>query len=134
MAERWKLMSVTLISGIIATLRVTSPLTRIIRLSVTVKYVTRQPATRYRKYSRTGTDASQTISGRTARLVSFLAATRPPETRPEARMSGPASTAGCIRTVMYERSCGNRYRFTDVGTVAARLTCLIHAPAGSYGK
>ena len=51
MAERWKLMSVTLASGIIATLRTTSPLTRIIRLFVTAKYATRQAATRYRRYT-----------------------------------------------------------------------------------
>src|SRR5437667_3204088 len=30
---------------------------------------------------------------------------------------------------MHERSCGRRYRFTDAGTPAAGLTCLIHAPA-----
>src|SRR5260370_6127274 len=134
MAERWKLMSVTLVSGIIAALRTTSPLTRIIRWFVTVKYVTCQAAIRYRKYSRTGRDAPQTISGRTERLVSFLAAARPPETRPETRMSGLASAAGCMRTVMHQRSCGSRYRLTDVGAVAAGLMCLIHAPGGSYGK
>src|SRR6266496_1798970 len=35
-----------------------------------------------------------------------------------------------LRTVMHERSCGSRYRFTDAGTLAAGVMCLIHAPAG----
>src|SRR5450755_2069461 len=120
-------MSATLASGIIATLRTANPLTMIIRISVTVKYVPCQAATRCRKYSRTGRYAPQTIFGRTERLVSSPAATRPPETR----MSGPASAAGCMRTVMHERSCGSRYRLTNAGTLAAGLTCLIYAPAGS---
>src|SRR5215471_18987007 len=122
-------MSVTLASGIIATLRTTNPLTRTIRVSVTVKYVPCQAATRCSKYSRTGRDAPQTTFGRAERLASSSTATR----APEARMSGPASSAGCLRTVMHERSYGNRYRFTDDGALAAGFTCLIPAPAGSYG-
>src|ERR1700722_12650676 len=120
-------MSVTLASGIIATLRTMNPLTRTIRTSVTAKYVACQAATRSKEYSRTDRYPPQTIFGRTERLVSSPAATRPPT----ARRSGPASSAGCLRTAMHERSCGSRYRLTPAGTRAAGFTCLIHAPAGS---
>jgi hypothetical protein len=66
--------------------------------------------------------------GDAERLASFLAATRPPP----ARMRGPASAAGCIRTVMAEHSSGSRYRFTAAGGPLCAGTSLIRAPAGSY--
>src|SRR5258708_7507529 len=124
--ERWKLMSVTLVSGIIATFLVSTPDVSRIRCEVTTKKSTAQLMTFQIMRPNSTSHAIHTTVTSTWLLCRTVAVSTPAASSPaSARTLGPIRTAGCRRTVMTCCSFGRRYRLTAAGPVAPRAGSLM---------
>src|SRR5260370_38323307 len=124
--ERWKLMSVAFVSGIIAVFLVSTPGVSRIRCEVTAKKSTAQlmafqimrpNSTSHAIHTAviTGSSPCRTVA------VSTAAASSPAS----ARTLGPIRTAGRRRTGMTCCSFGRRYRLTAAGPPAPRVGSLM---------